>query len=911
MRKTRILAALLCIMMIATAIPVLQVSANSSVATYTLEQALEGAEQVYTAVFADDAYTAITGTTYYYDTNEKYVKWREAGYSNDIIRESDGGRLARLCDNEGGYVTPVGLVKSRHNSNADANAFCRAEMQLADGSLTGQQADGNYRLLVVDMTEEGLAIRAGNDATGNSNNTTPAGGSGEGAGWSWDNTNANTNYGFLDGKLDVDTGYAGAMLFKLKLTEAGSVAEVKLTDGANGQVSVGFKLSDAGIQMINASNFAYGDETISADYVAAGDTSAAGKYPLAVDTWYEILLKNNYNRYTIYAKEADAEGFTKVVTGTPVGAAMPNGDKKLSINAYYNSNGLKATEKVTINGVTKEYYADQYDTGDEGVTSIVAGNGSRALSEVVVESITTYKDSVESGLSVQDVLGDNAFAVTKMDFDSADAKQQLDEGKPLFYWGVSSAAGTRNAEGNLVLDAQAQIDMGVLSPNMGVNQAFEISYLMPATETTAKLGLRGGLSTDIGGRLYADLDADVNRQMAFYSREKSLVLYNNKDLTAERTLLVNPAGNGVIEYYMKNPVSGKYLFIGKAIANSGSLSGFYLKNSTAAGQEAKADYTVTGFAVYQKTGTLNTSELLPGDASVMRQYVNEDFTAVDEINYQPYNYAGEGFEGGSSCVEGMLAVARPTYNADKADQCAFFDLNDAGIPKGGYANIRFRSTAGRGFRVINSDGETDYTVNIGCDTQALRVTPDATYDLRITRSVEGNYTIYLKRVEDAAWTKVVDDAAPTASTSGKNRLRFGGYQFNANATYSYATSNATAIDYIDSVTIYGPAGSQEMLILDDNDNTQTTVVPVSGAKLNYGIKAIVAPGEKKQLIFAGYDAEMNLIAAEPVTVEASENETVKMPTLTDSRIEIIKVFLWDNFEKLTSLTPAVEFTAPE
>ena len=907
MRKTRILAALLCIMMIVTAIPVLQASANSSVATYTLEQALEGAEQVYTAVFADDAYTAITGTTYYYDTNEKYVKWKEAGYSNDIIRDSDGGRLALLCDNEGGFVNPVGLVKSRWNSNADANAFCRAEMQLEDGSLTGQAADGNSRLLVVDMTAEGLAIRAGNDATGNNNATTPAGGSGEGAGWTWDNTNVNTNYGFLEGKLDVDTGYAGAMLFKLKLTTDGSVAEVNLTDGANGQVSTGFRVTNSGIQMINASNFAYGDEAISSAYVAEGDVSTAA-YPLTTGTWYEILLKNNYNRYTIYAREAGTTGFTKVVTGTPVGAAMPNSNKVLSLKAYYNTTGLKATEKVTINGVTKEYFADQYDTTDEGVTAIVAGNGSRALSEVIFGSITTYEDSSNSGLGLQDVLGASVVTATKMDFDNAESKKQLDEGKPLSLWGASTAAGTRNADGNMVLDAQAQLDFAVLNPTMNANQAFEISYLMPETETAAKLGLRGGLSSDIGGRLYADLDADANRQMVFYSSTQGMVLYNNKDLSVERTLLVNPDGNGALEYYMKNPVSGKYLFLGKATAHTGSLSGsFFLKNSTAAGSSALEDYAVTGFAVYQKTGNLTNADLLPGDTSAMRQYVNEDFTAIDETNYQPSAYAGEGNEGSATCADGMLAIARPTYSADVADQYSFFDLNNAGIPKGGYANIRFQTSAGRGFRIVSGDGETEYTLTVGADTQLLRATPDTVCDLRLVRDAEGDFTAYLKRADESVWTKIADNVTPGASANGKNRLRMGGYHFGS----PYATSNATSIDYVDSVSIYGPVGEQILTILDDNDNTQTTIAATSGSKLNYGVKAVVAPGAERKLIFAGYDANMNLMEAEPVTVEASETETVKTPTLSDSRIETIKVFLWDNFEQLTSLTPAVEFTAPE
>ncbi len=905
MRKTRILAALLCIMMIATAIPVLQVSANGAVATYTLEQALEGAEQVYQAEFANPVYATITGTGPYMDNNEKYVNWKEAGYSNGAIRDTDGGKLALLCDNEGGYVTPLGLVKSRWNGTPDANAFVRAEMQLEDGSLTSRQDAGNLRLLVVDMTEEGLAIRAGNDATGNNDNWVPANGSGEGAGWSWDNTKANTNYGFVDGKLDVDTGYAGAMLFKLKLTEAGSVAEVKLTDGANGQVSVGFKLSDDGIQMINASNFAYGDENISTDYAAAGDISAADKYPLAVDTWYEILLKNNYNRYTIYAREAGATNFTKVVTGTPVGAAMPNGDKKLSINAYYNSNGLKATEKVTINGVTKEYFADKYDTTDEGVTAITAGNGSRALSEVVVESITTYKDSTDSGLSLQDVLGANIVTAAKVDFDNAETKKQLDEGKPLSYWGASSAAGTRNADGNMVLDAQAQIDLSMVTPNMKANQAFEISYLMPATETGAALGLRGGLSSDIGGRLYADLDADVNRQMAFYSREKGLVLYNNKDLTVERTLLVNPDGNGALEYYMKNPVSGKYLFIGKAVARDGSTSGFFLKNSTAANKSGLDDYKITGFAVYNKNG-LADSALLPGDTSGMIQYVNEDFDAIDEANYSTYvKIEDEAKAGNTSCADGQLVITRPTYDSEadpNAAPCTYFDLNNAGIPKGGYANIRFRATSGKGFRVHSGDGKTEYSISISADSQAICVDPGSVYDLRLVRDAEGDFTTYLKRAEESCWMMIAENVTPNALE--RSRLRLGGYQFNG-------SNNTTSIDYVDSVSIYGPAGDQLLTILDDNDNTQTTLAAATGTKLNYGVKAIVAPGAERKLIFAGYDAEMNLIAAEPITVDASETATVKTPTISDSRIETIKVFLWDNFEKLTSLTNAVEFTAPE
>ncbi len=908
MRKTRILAALLCIMMIVTAIPVLQVSANGAVATYTLEQALQGATLGYKASF-----TGFDIESDYAGTATKYFNDIPDGKSWSC-RIYDGANLARLCDAEGGFGFPNGMVRGLNSSNVrPSGTMCRPEKKDADNALILADNKGNGKLYSVDLTAEGLALRTGNFLNSNSNDKQIPGQSLENVGWTWNSdpnadsyataNQTESNYRFLDDKLNLDTGYAGAMLFKLKLTNDGSVATVNLTEGINGATEIGFKVSTQdGLQMINnASSNIYGDGT--SDYES---TSASNKYSMVKNKWYEILLKNDFNRYTLYAKAEDAEGFTKVVTSSASGGKTVSTAKKLDLRVWYNTVGVRPTKVVSVGNVKKEYLASEcpYTGTEEGVT-VVNGNGSIPLSEVVFESITTYKDSVNSGMTIQEALGNNVMIATSIDFENAETKAMLAGGKPLSVWGASTG-GNYEDDGSLQLGQGNSLSLDYLVANGGLTEetALELTYKMPATVGGTAAGNCLTIIGKAGGnsRLRTQFGYNKAPSNIAFRGTPEIVIDNARQMTEDRTILITMEGN-LIKYYMKNPTSEKYLFLG-ANNGGGSASTFSVDNTST------SNIIINGFTIYKKTG-LASSAILPENAATMRQYVSEDFSDISEANYAPYTGQSSGAGVTHDADAGILAIARPDYENDN-NRLTYYDMNYASIPKGGYANIRFRP-AGRSFQIINEDEETRYSLGISFDSFGIRTTPDATYDLRLVRDAEGNYTAYLKRAEDNAWIMIRENAAPNASTNGRNRLRLGGTEFaiKNGSTVLYESSKDVDKDYIDSVTIYGPAGDQMLTILDDNDNTQTTLAAATGTKLNYGVKAIVAPGEKKQLIFAGYDAEMNLIAAEPVTVDPSETATVKVPTISDARIDKIKVFLWNNFTQLNSLTDAVEFTAPE
>ncbi len=905
MRKTRVLAALLCLMMIATAIPMMQASATETDAGLTA--VLAGATEKYTVDFAEHNSTSNVD---YVDTAGKHLG---AGESTTWAT----AELARLSDAEGGTVNELDSIRQGNKS-----LYCRDEMILEDSSLSSKNDDGNNRLERVEVTADGLAVRAGNLASADSKNEDKIpGATGENAGWTWNDTATGTkaaNYKLISGKLDVNMGYAGAMLFKLKLDKDGSSAKVEVQEGANGQTQIGFVVSSAGIQMIGAGSYAYGDAKISTT-ANSGDGTVSGPQ-FETGAVYEVLLKNDFNRYTLYVRKEGDANFTKVVTGTAKnGDKAANTIKVLKINALYNTQGSQATKLVTKDSVTKQYLAEYVASQGwvanetEGITEITDGNVTRPLSQVTFKSITTYEDSANSGMTLQEALGQNAVAIAKYEANEENAAL-IKGGMTIANWGLSGG-GTNN--GDVIVDSTNK-NLTLPLSALSVDTAIEFGVKIPENPADG-VNMRGNTTIEgkpfdikIGGS--DDNNANARGTIIMWADSTPMVLKNKRNIdTDARTFLLtmeNEGGTDYMKLWAKHPVSGKYLYLGK--------NGTYTKNINCAPRFENTKtipYTITSMAVYNKNGLANT-DALPVGAADMYQYVDADMSTAT-VNFERDCSGGEDVKGDLVYNDNEAGVLKITLPTGSTSLYSNVKTANAFIPKGGYAEIRFKGypkgdSSGNGsFSFITRDGEKFFNIKLQPNkitaTNADAVTgsvynmdPNTWMDMRIVRSADDKFSVYLKKDGENAWTRVVTNAEPIANALAP-LMQIGGYG-NAN------TNRDTDAHYVDYLNVYGPAptADQKMLVLDGKVNEQVTKVltGVEGATVGRGVQAVIAPGVAGTAIFAGYEGN-KLVNAIPVTFTA-EDDRVIAPT-TQPGGTTVKVFLWSDFDNMTSLAPMQSF----
>ncbi len=223
---------------------------------------------------------------------------------------------------------------------------------------------------------------------------------------------------------------------------------------------------------------------------------------------------------------------------------------------------------------------------------------------------------------------------------------------------------------------------------------------------------------------------------------------------------------------------------------------------------------------------------------------------------------------------GSPSVADGVLNLNSGDK---FIIKDLMIPVDGYADIILKSASSP--KISLCDGSKALVVN----------TAESWLGCRIIRSAPDQYILYTKESGAGSWNMVIPAVltADNTSTAG---------------LYIESVGDTTAVDSID---VYGPAGTEPILI---TDGMTAISVPKDGTmnyKGNFRVLVNIEEDENKMGIVAGYNSRNALVQLEEFTVPTASGECSYTTTkMNDGEIVSIKVFVWDNFETMVPATPA-------
>lgn len=293
---------------------------------------------------------------------------------------------------------------------------------------------------------------------------------------------------------------------------------------------------------------------------------------------------------------------------------------------------------------------------------------------------------------------------------------------------------------------------------------------------------------------------------------------------------------------------------------------------------------VTGHIKLVRTLSLNASF---ADSAIIPAgadylYVNEDFS--DHPGYGNYAASAEHvvYENGS-------AKAVCTTKSGKLA----IRFNNVIIPVGGYAEFRTRySGTGEyyfhdGEKVVGILQQSDYgTVTGGIGFSGN--TNNSWRTWRIVRTADG-YTVYSKCDTDTGWFRSTLNAGDASTAAAQSFFQF-----------SMRNDGGTGDSQIDYFKVYGPAPTGVMTLTDG----YSTMVLNNGDALTYKntLRAIVSEDNAKLLVisYVGND----LKAAQIVNAADMINDS-KTFDVRGTGVTKVKVFLWDGLSKMNPLTPAV------
>ncbi len=266
--------------------------------------------------------------------------------------------------------------------------------------------------------------------------------------------------------------------------------------------------------------------------------------------------------------------------------------------------------------------------------------------------------------------------------------------------------------------------------------------------------------------------------------------------------------------------------------------------------------------------------------------------ALVEQNFDNGSVNGEFTLGTSSTISnGVLTIAEGET----------LSLKEADIPMGGYAEFKFKPsevfwiktadgvTTGSDVQICLTPNGTSYCYPYAGNTfvvSYLKNRADEWHVYRIVRSATdiNCYSIYHKGESDKAWVLVKE-----TDTQGRAASR-----------NSFDLNSATGAAQVDYVKIYGPVSANGITLTDGAYKTATLA---DGATLKRDNLRALTNGVSGKLIFAGYDNDDNLLAADLRTIDGAGGEAEEIfDTTVKSGITKVKVFLWDGF---TVINPVV------
>lgn len=529
----------------------------------------------------------------------------------------------------------------------------------------------------------------------------------------------------------------------------------------------------------------------------------------------------------------------------------------------------------------------------------------------------------KSGATKTEVLGNKAVILNNVLYDAEwnalnteanDSNAKMDNStganKGSSWWDSTNGCINVGSTGEYRINWKLNGEKYLLDENMAVEVSF-VPYRDNTCVMTARLAggekclylqiMKNGSIQDYNG---TEVWANTNTSTSFANVNKMLIVYRNSKLELYKKL-----DNG--NYSLVNTIDPQ---ASSVLTGNAATYSMMFKGTVSSANGCRI-FGLTRYAL--NVGAVD-SETLTNVSSTLFPYVEEDFESLNQASYIAEATYAEGKEdyagnvtAGTATDGGKAMVLTNCTNGGSGRTS--FTASDAGIPKGGYAEVQFKMQGHLQWDITDGEtgiylyfrdafGTTTYTTSEGtANVDNVAFVPNKWYDLRIVRGENGNYSAYVKEAGETAWIKMFEDKAGKETENNMIMVHTGSW------SGGFATSNLTTKQYVRDLAVYGPL-SKAMTVL---DGSKTTLAPVEGATLKYGAKVVLQPSDDaRTLIFAGYDDEKNLIAAEPVTIAADNDgkaEVVFPSNLNDSKIDDIKVFLWDGFDNMNVVAPMQSF----
>ncbi len=584
-------------------------------------------------------------------------------------------------------------------------------------------------------------------------------------------------------------------------------------------------------------------------------------------------------------------------SGTQVAPFAPGNDWVEYMVTRNGATGLKVYAKSPATGddwlLINQVADGSYKTGGGTGTGLAyystctdTGNGTGTTHAGAYIQYTTIYTSVEQYDTMEEILGGVTGSTYELAFDETTSFANTN-GRV----GFSGADNfTTDAEGLTLkdpADTSSKIKYGPFSKWSPLNSTTiwnTGTYMPQALYVKAKGGfLLDATGTNGNGRIYFHVQSNGN------------VIQNQDAKTYSLPIVVNDEW---IEYlFVPNgrtentdvTALGYATYIKGATTTNGkwrkiSDGSFYNVADSKANTNQLGFSHVTGHIKLVRTLSLNASvaDNATIPAGADYLYVNEDFSAHPGYGNYAANAESVVYENGSAKV---LSTAETGKLAVR--------FNNVVIPVGGYAEFRTRySGTGEyyfhdGEKVVGILQQSDYgTVTGGIGFSGN--TNNSWRTWRIVRTADG-YTVYSKCDTDTGWFRSTLNAG-TASTAAAQSF----FQF------SMRNDGGTGDSQVDYFKVYGPAPTGVLTLTDG----YSTKVINNGDTLNYknALRAIVSEDNAKLLVvsYMGND-----LKAAQIVDAADMIDDSKVFDVRGTGITKVKVFLWNGLTQLNPLTPAV------
>lgn len=399
---------------------------------------------------------------------------------------------------------------------------------------------------------------------------------------------------------------------------------------------------------------------------------------------------------------------------------------------------------------------------------------------------------------------------------------------------------------------------------------------------TEPINVQGHVGT---GRIYMNIFADKRAysNTANRSIERSLSPGND---WAEYLITQHNNGAGYALYMKSETVTAnkwvRLLYTMDVDANVYILRGLEFNSD---GQALLRNVKI--YSTYKSVGDASTKP-----ATATNVLYEENFDVVP--TYKNLSAVGTTYENGNM-------ILTETY-----DQQAQVVIKNTGIPVGGYAEFRIK--VGDSQPTIHFyDGEKDFAIfnrvnygQIQSANSALLYVAEAgdTYRTwRVVHNANGTYSAYCRADGDTDWY------AAQVSIAGKAVANIPQIKILGSLGYDESADGVTELDYI---KIYGPAPTTGIMSLSDG----------YGTKMLSDGDVVTCP-EEIRINVQKSDAEQTILIAETkggvlqkltsVPVVAGNDIFTTAYDVEDDTAKIA-IYLWDGFDKMTSVTKQVNLT---